>query len=184
MTSDPAASSGIHVRPARGQDLPALGPIELAAATRFPAGTLPPALANPMPLAELQACLASSQLWVADEPGRGLVGFIAASTHGRCLHVLEMDVLPARSRQGIGTRLLHHVCQVARQRGHAHVTLTTFAHLPWNAAFYAANGFVAVSGGGGFAHLAAALRDEQDSGLAQRIAMIKPIFDNPPRPPP
>lgn len=166
------------MRPASGEDLPALGPIELAAAALFPAGTLPPPLANPMPLAELQACLASSQLWVADEQGRGLVGFIAATTHGSCLHMLEMDVLPARSRQGIGTKLLHHVCQVAGQRGHAHVTLTTFAHLPWNAAFYAANGFAAVSDRAGFAHLAAALRAERDSGLEQRIAMVKPISGN------
>lgn len=173
------AAGSVHVRAARGSDLAALGPIEVAAAAQFPAGVLPPALAQPMPLATLQACLAASELWVADAPHVGPVGFAAAQTQGRSLHLLEMDVLPRSSRQGIGTRLLHHVCQVAAQRGHQHVTLTTFAHLPWNAAFYAANGFTALSDCACFPHLASALRRERDSGLQARVAMFRRLDARP-----
>lgn len=165
--------AGVQLRAARGDDLAALGPIESAAAAQFPAGALPPSLAQPLPLATLQACLAASELWVADEPQFGAVGFVAARTQGRSLHLLEMDVLPRSGRQGIGTRLLHHVCQVAARRGHLHVTLTTFAHLPWNAPFYAANGFTALSDCAGFVHLAAALQAERDGGLEARVAMVR-----------
>jgi GNAT superfamily N-acetyltransferase len=167
------AASGVRMRAARSSDLAALGPIEVAAAALFSAGELPPSLAQPTPLATLQACLAASELWVAAAHGCGPVGFAAARTHGSCLHLLEMDVLPSHSRQGIGTRLLRHVCQVATQRGHLHVTLTTFAHLPWNVAFYAANGFTALSDCADFPHLAAALKAERDSGLDARIAMVR-----------
>jgi len=167
------AAGDVRLRAACGDDLPALGPIEVAAAAQFPAGALPPSLAHPMSLATLQACLAASELWVADAPGCGPVGFVAACTHDSSLHLLEMDVLPRSSRQGIGKRLLQHVCLVAAQRGHLQVTLTTFAHLPWNAAFYAANGFAALSDCADFPHLAAALRAEQDNGLEARVAMVR-----------
>jgi hypothetical protein len=139
-----------------------------------------PPLPTPMPdVCRLPEATAANGVHVRAASGDDLaalgpspVGFVAACTRGSCLHLLEMDVLPSRSRQGIGTRLLRHVCQVAERRGHAHVTLTTFAHLPWNAAFYAAHGFAAVSDCDDFPHLAAALRAERDSGLEARIAMV------------
>lgn len=170
-----ARMSGVRLRAAVDQDLPVLRSIELEAATLFPASVLPPQLATPLPLEVLQACLAASELWVAGEDGFGLVGFIAARTCGRSLHLVEMDVLPGRGRQGTGTRLLQHLFEVARQRGHLHVTLTTFAHIAWNAPFYARHGYAEVTGFDAWPHLAAALQSERKNGLERRIAMAKHV---------
>jgi GNAT superfamily N-acetyltransferase len=163
------------LRPALDRDLPALQQIEREAAALFPATVLPPHLATPLPREVLQACLAASELWVADEDAFGPIGFIAARTYGPSLHVVEMDVLPGRSRQGTGSRLLQHLCDVARQRGHLHLTLTTFADIPWNAPFYARHGFAEITGFGAFPHLAAALQSERKQGLEGRIAMARDV---------
>jgi GNAT superfamily N-acetyltransferase len=167
--------NSVRLRPAIVQDLPALRDIEREAALLFPAGVLPPHLATPLPLEALQACLAASELWVADDEACGPVGFIAARTYGTSLHVVEMDVLPSRGRQGTGTRLLQHLGEVARRRGHLHLTLTTFADIPWNAPFYARHGFARVSDLGAFPHLLAALQSERERGLQGRVAMSRPL---------
>jgi GNAT superfamily N-acetyltransferase len=162
----------IHIRPATATDLPRLQRIEADAAARFPPETLPPSAASHMPSEELSACLMSSLLWVAEAAGTGVVGFIAAQDERECLHIVEMDVSTSHGQRGIGTLLLRHACQVASDRGHRQVTLTTFEHLPWNAPFYARHGFTAVSDFAGFPHLAAALRREREAGLEQRVAMV------------
>ena len=168
--------NSIQLRPAVGQDLPALSHIEREAATLFPASVLPPHLAMPLPLEALEACLAASGLWVAEEEAFGPIGFIAAKPCGTALHVVEMDVLPNRSRQGTGTRLLLHLCDVARQRAHTHVTLSTFADLPWNAPFYARHGFAEPSDFSAFPHLLAALESERARGLQGRVAMSRKLL--------
>jgi len=165
----------IQLRPALDTDLPALQQIEREAAALFPASVLPPQLAIPSPLEALAACLAASGLWVAEEQAFGPIGFIAARACGSSLHVVEMDVLPSRGRQGTGARLLQHLGDVARQRGHLHVTLTTFAGVPWNAPFYARHGFAEITGFGAFPHLAAALQSEREQGLEGRIAMARDV---------
>jgi GNAT superfamily N-acetyltransferase len=167
--------NNVQLRPARDTDLSALQRIEREAAALFPAGVLPPELAASLPLEQLQACLATSELWVADETAFGPVGFIAARTCGTSLHIVEMDVLPSRGRQGFGTRLLQHLCDAALQRGHTHVTLTTFAHIAWNAPFYARHGFAEVGDFGAFPHLAAGLQSERERGLAGRVAMARTL---------
>jgi GNAT superfamily N-acetyltransferase len=165
--------NNVQLRPARDTDLPALQQIEREAAALFPPSVLPPNLASTLPLEALQTCLAASELWVADETAFGPVGFIAARSWSTSLHIVEMDVLPRRGRQGIGTRLLQHHCDVARQRGHVHVTLTTFAHIAWNAPFYAHHGFAEVGDFRAFPHLAAALQSERAWGLEGRIGMAR-----------
>jgi GNAT superfamily N-acetyltransferase len=163
------------LRPGALADLPALERVEAAAATLFPPDALPAGAASPMPPESLRACLAASLLWVAETDGAGVVGLIAAEGRGESLHILEMDVLPSHGRQGIGTRLLHHACQVARERGYRHVTLTTFAHLPWNAPFYERNGFREVVEFGAYPHLAVEHQHERDRGLERRVAMARRV---------
>jgi GNAT superfamily N-acetyltransferase len=165
----------VRLRPALEPDLPALQQIEREAAALFPASVLPPHLAIPLPLQELEACLAASGLWVAEERTFGPIGFIAARVCGSSLHVVEMDVLPSRGRCGTGTRLLQHLCDVARQRACLHLTLTTFAGIPWNAPFYARHGFAQITGFGAFPHLAAARQSERKRGLEGRIAMARDV---------
>jgi GNAT superfamily N-acetyltransferase len=167
--------SGVRLRTAWQHELPALQGIERAAAAMFPAHVLAPHLPAPLPLEALEACLAASALWVADEDGFGPVGFIAAEAHGTALHLVEMDVLPSRGRQGTGARLLLHLGEVARQRGHRHLTLTTFAQIAWNAPFYARHGFAEITDPGAFPHLARALQSERELGLQGRIAMVRDV---------
>jgi len=168
MTPDP---NTVHLRHATQCDLPRLAQVEVEAAKRFPPDVLPSQFATPMSADALAACLASALLWVAEDDAFGVVGFIAAEAHGRCLHIVEMDVLPSHGRQGIGARLLQQVRAAARDRRCVYITLTTFAHIPWNAPFYARQGFREVSEFGEFAHLQRALRIEQANGLSHRIAM-------------
>lgn len=138
----------------------------------FPAETLPAGEAQ-MPLGELRACLIASQLWVAEELDFGVLGFISTTRHGAVLHLLEMDVLPLKSGKGIGAGLLLHLFHTARLRGRKAITLTTFEHLPWNAPFYAKNGFSEVRDLSRFPHLSTALEVERHRGFKRRVGMVK-----------
>jgi GNAT superfamily N-acetyltransferase len=147
--------------------------IELEAVALFPLNTLPSEFFQPTGLEQLAAGVASSTLWVAEAGSAGVVGFLLARTHGISLHIEEMDVSPAFGQRGIGARLLAHARDIASDRGHRHVTLTTFEHLPWNAPFYMKQGFERVADFAGFPHLAAALRCERERGLEHRVALVK-----------
>lgn len=66
-------------------------------------------------------------------------------------HVLEVDgvcnleqlsVHPAHARQGLGRALVNAAKRHAADRGHARISLRTFADVPWNAPFYRSAGFV------------------------------------------
>lgn len=48
---------------------------------------------------------------------------------------------PDRARQGLGKRLLVTAAAWAQQQGLAALTLTTYAHVPWNAPYYERLGF-------------------------------------------
>lgn len=169
----------VFVRPGVGRDLPAIESIEREAATMFCADDLPPALAQPMQHAELAAAIARSLLWVAQEPRFGAIGFIACRTSAASLHIAEMDVRPRYGRRGAGQALLSYACAAAKVRGLRFLTLTTFAHLPWNAPFYARHGFEVATEVTAFPHLAAALLREHDRGLRHRVAMVKRLTWHP-----
>lgn len=169
--------TGFHLRPGRLEDLPALAHIEREAAALFPEETLPSGPVAGRGHDPIYASCVTSCLWVAEHLNGEIIGFAAAGVYGRSLHVEEMDVMPAQGRKGVGTALLQHVLRVAWARGHSHVTLTTFAHLAWNAPFYATHGFVRVADFGAYPHLAKVLREEENLGLRQRIAMVRTAPD-------
>jgi GNAT superfamily N-acetyltransferase len=165
----------IRVRPGDLADLPALEQIERETAPMFAPADLPAALAIPLPLSQLAAGVSASLLWVAEEVATSRpVGFVLCERIvPPCLHIREMDVRPAFGRRGIGAMLLTHVCTVAYDLGVQFVTLTTFSHVPWNAPFYAKNGFHATEDSVLFPHLALILERERELGLRNRIAMVK-----------
>jgi GNAT superfamily N-acetyltransferase len=74
----------------------------------------------------------------------GPVGFAQVVVLDKGAHLDELDVIPEHGRNGIGSRLLQTVCDWAGKAGYEKVTLSTFKHVPWNAAFYERRGFVAV----------------------------------------
>lgn len=162
-----------RVRLGTHEDIPVLTHIEAEAVTLFPPDTLPSTLAQPASVVELLAGIEASLLWVAEDAQSGVVGFIVAEMHGDSLHIAEMDVFPSHGRQGIGSKLLTHACDVAKDRSYRHVTLTTFEHLPWNAPFYSKHGFIRVECPDDFPHLLRTLHEERARGLERRIAMVK-----------
>lgn len=95
-------------------------------------------------LPTLQDGLERGQLWVVDAAAGGIAGYLLAGELCGDFHVLQMDVDPAHARRGHGRALLRHALAQARADGHAAAVLTTLSDVPWNAAFYASEGFVEV----------------------------------------
>ncbi len=95
-------------------------------------------------LPTLQDGLQRGQLWVVDAADGGIAGYLLAGELCGDFHVLQMDVDPAHARRGHGRVLLRHALAQARAGGYGAVVLTTLSDVPWNAAFYASEGFVVV----------------------------------------
>lgn len=172
-----------RLRLATAADLALIAAIEREAAAQFPASVFaggPPGLqAHTLPAHTLSAGIAASLLWVAASPHNDApVGFLLAQVEDNALHIAEMDVHPAHGRRGVGAALVRVACAAASQRGLRHVTLTTFADVPWNGPFYERQGFTRVADttlAAAFAHLATTLRQEAELGLAGRIGMVKTL---------
>ncbi len=163
----------VVLRNAESTDVERMLDVERLAAMLFPPEDLPPAIAALDSRTAIQRAVIERLAWVAEVHGAGVVGFLVARTENTCLHIAEMDVLPAFCRRGIGRALLELACLQARKAGLCAVTLTTFAHLPWNAPFYARHGFHIIAEAP--AHLDAALRDEAALGLHNRVAMRRDL---------
>ncbi|CAN5493632.1 hypothetical protein BH11CYA1_BH11CYA1_12920 [soil metagenome] len=77
----------------------------------------------------------------AEAPLRVPVGFAIATVLGPLAYLEELDVLPDHGRKGLGRRLVETVADWARTQNFAHLTLSTFIKVAWNAPFYAKLGF-------------------------------------------
>ncbi|GHD64722.1 hypothetical protein GCM10007350_24360 [Jeongeupia chitinilytica] len=156
--------------------LPALAAIELAAAALFPPADLPPALrGRTVAAATLAAAQHDGRLWVATGPDGRVLGFALAGIVDGHWHLDEMDVHPDHAGQGLGARLLRRMLEAGAGRGFERATLTTFAHLPWNAPFYRRHGFAELPPSRCGPALTAQLEAEQATGLTRRIAMVRPL---------
>lgn len=162
------------IRLAGEQDFLGLAAIEIEARTRFSDNDMSAELRGYCtPQHELRASHREGLLWVAEVPGRGVVGFLAAALFDQGIHVLQMSVRPAEGRMGIGTSLLACVLQEAHDRKLAHVSLTTFAHIPWNAPAYSKCGFITLDPHQLTPALRECLANENEAGLSDRVAMRK-----------
>lgn len=131
-----------HIRLARVDEVPRLREIEDEAGTLFSGlGLIDEARDVSFPLDELVRLVGIGQVWVACSENDFPVGMVIASVRDGAAYVEEMDVLPAYTRRGIGSRLLARVCEWARARGHTAVALSTFREVPWNGPFYRRQGF-------------------------------------------
>jgi GNAT superfamily N-acetyltransferase len=125
------------VRPARPDQLALLPALEAAADTLFePLGTGP--LPPPGSGEDLAAALV---VLVAGDPPVGLCRIDAVRTGA---HLEQLSVHPAHGRHGIGRALLRAGCAWAAEHGYHELTLATYRDVPWNAPFYASEGFVEV----------------------------------------
>ncbi len=167
---------GYTIEGAKAEHVPFLNAIELAAAAIFPPGSIPEhILSDKVPEATLTEAVRNGRLWVAlgadaCPAGYGLLQFV----DGLAL-LAQMDVRPEQGRKGLGTALVRHIADAARDSGAEFLYLTTFSHVPWNAPFYARLGFAEVPEAEQPIAIRAILSEERERGLENRIAMRLPL---------
>ena len=169
---------GYVIQTAAPRHLVTLPAIELAAAAIFSSIDLPASWAtDTTPLAELEQACRESRIVVALTRDDVPVGYALVDTADGAPHLEEMDVHPDHARRGIGAALVRNVQERARVAHAKSMTLTTFAHIAWNAPFYARHGFVRVDASnadpvsGTGPELRRILAAERAGGLKNRIAM-------------
>ena len=158
--------------------LAAIPAIETAAAAIFPEADLPLDLRYKVTDAKtLRDAQQDGRIWVATDLQDAPVGFAMAAVVDGNPHLDEMDVLPAHGRNGIGTRLALTVIDWAASHGHDLLTLVTFRHLPWNAAFYTRLGFEMVAVCNVGQELRDVLEEERNAGInmENRVVMKKKL---------
>ncbi|MCG8588342.1 MAG: GNAT family N-acetyltransferase [Proteobacteria bacterium] len=166
--------SPYRIRAAEPQHVAPLPAIERAAAALFDAADLPPALAQETtPESDFAAAQREGRLWVALNAAEEPVGFALARILDGVAHLEELDVSPDHGRRGLGAKLAARVIEWGRRQGLRAVTLSTFAHLPWNGPFYERLGFRPLAAHELSPALRGLLRHEAEIGFdpAKRVAM-------------
>jgi GNAT superfamily N-acetyltransferase len=132
----------VRIRAAQAAELPILQAIERAAGQMF-ADIGMPQIANydPWPLPVMAARQQAGHLWVVTDDADEPAGYLMADVVDGCLQVEQVTVHPGHARHGLGRALLDHAAHRAAADGLPALTLTTFAHVPWNAPYYARCGF-------------------------------------------
>jgi len=134
------------IRLASIADLPLLPRIEIAAASLFPDADLPPHLRYmAKEKSTLREAIKEQRLWVACDERDTAVGFALADEVGGLAYLEEIDVHPDHMRRGLGKQLIAAVIRWASERSSPVLRLVTFSHLPWNAPYYASQGFVTLA---------------------------------------
>lgn len=123
-------------------------------------------------LPALQEGLERRQLWVVDAADGGIAGYLLAGELAGEFHILQMDVDPAHARRGHGRALLRHALAQARAGGYRSAVLTTLSDVPWNAAFYASEGFVTVPEEKWGAGLQAVMAEEAALGFPMHLRVV------------
>ncbi|MGB8519592.1 MAG: GNAT family N-acetyltransferase [Candidatus Tumulicola sp.] len=129
-----ASSKRYAIRKALDADIALLPAIEYAADELFRQQGIGP-LPSP---ADEETYRRSLFTLVAGDPP---VGFVRAIEIDGEFHLEQMSVVPKHTWKGVGSELLCHVIEAARECGYARLTLITFAHITWNAPFYLKRGF-------------------------------------------
>ena len=160
-----------YITEAREEHLPALGDIERAAAALFPSGSIPEHVRlETLPLRFLREGISDGTLWVA-LLGQCPVGYALLRQTGGIALLAQIDVHPGHGRRGLGTALVRYAVEKAATLGHQAMYLTTFAHIPWNAPFYAKLGFVAQPVSEAPPVMRSIIEDELAAGLKHRVIM-------------
>ncbi|NGM13073.1 GNAT family N-acetyltransferase [Verrucosispora sioxanthis] len=132
----------MRIRAVRQDELPVLQGIERAAGQCFRDIGMPQiADDEPLPLDVLGRYQEAGRAWVATDATDGPVGYLIADLVDGNFHIEQVSVHPAVARRGIGRQLISHLADRAMADGIPALTLTTFAHVPWNAPYYARCGF-------------------------------------------
>ena len=155
----------VRIRLGTCADIPLLQDLQVRAGILFRAIGMRSVADNPPTREEtFGEAIAADLLHVAEQHEQ-CVGFTLALTHGAACHLEQMSVDPASHRQGIGAALLRNLIEVARSRGIARVTLSTFKHVAWNGPYYERYGFRYLTDSELTTPLIEVRRDEAAAGL-------------------
>ena len=170
------SSSNPIIRLAREEDLSYIPTIEAAAAKQFEpyAAQLEISvdlLSGLTPMSFLKRAQAEKRIWVAIADAQP-VGFIVAKLLQESYFIVELDVLPAYGRQGIGAALIDRCCEGARSQSQKQITLTTFRYVPWNIPFYRQQGFEILPPDLWPYEIKAIVQHEARYGFAQRHRVV------------
>jgi GNAT superfamily N-acetyltransferase len=122
------------------------------------------------PASTYEPLQAAGLVWVAEADGR-LLGFGACEAFEDGLHLWELAVRRDAQGQAVGRRIIEAAVAEGRRRAMPAITLTTFRNIPWNAPYYARQGFRVLPDGDLNPRLLAVLANEAARGLTERCAM-------------
>lgn len=123
----------------------------------------------------------AGQMWVAANAADRVIAYLLADIIDGNAHIEQVSVHPDFGRRGFGRALIETVAAWAVRKELSALTLTTFAHVPWNAPYYERLGFSVIPP----ADLGPGLREirghEAATGLDSwpRVAMRRPVAQNP-----
>ncbi|MDQ1094742.1 GNAT superfamily N-acetyltransferase [Xanthomonas sacchari] len=170
-----------RIRLARAQELARLPRIERRAGALLQGHAAQAVFAaHTLDAQALRAGLARGQLWVALEENGDCVGYLLGGCLDEGFHVQQMDVDPRYGRRGHGRALLRHARAAALAAGFPCMLLTTLRDVPWNAPFYASEGFAELPPAQWGPQLRATLQQEAAMGFPMhlRVAMRCPLRDD------
>jgi len=167
------------IRPARDADVPRLGPLERAAASRFAGiGLERIAAGRPTSDAEYREAIAGGRLWVVEAAGGTVVGLaIAALLDGEGF-LAEISVHPDHAGHRLAARLIVAVEDWAAGQGCRSLRLTTFREVPWNRPYYERLGFTLLDEAAAGPQLRAVRARERARGVdahGPRVCMVRKI---------
>ncbi|MEN3974528.1 GNAT family N-acetyltransferase [Emcibacter sp. SYSU 3D8] len=164
----------IHIRKADQDDIPVLQAIQRDAGELFrTVGMDDVADSPPKDAAELAGAIDADLIWVVCAGDGMPTGFAQVLDHEGVAHLEEISLGTAHGRRGLGTALLRAVIGDLAAQGYRRMTLSTFAHLPWNRPFYEKLGFAVIAEAEWTPALRQVRRNEAAMGLdiASRVIM-------------
>ncbi|MEF2977084.1 GNAT family N-acetyltransferase [Subtercola sp. YIM 133946] len=160
------------IRQARVADIDTMIEIEDAANEMFRSIGMADVSDDPFPTVEyVAASVAAGAAWVHADDGR-VTAYLLAERLDRRAHIEQVTVHPDCARRGIGAALIRHAAEWAVIEGLDGLSLTTFAHVPWNAPYYRRLGFVELREPQWTKGLRHRVELEARRGLTDRVVMV------------
>lgn len=131
---------------------------------------------EPPTVPELTAFQRAGRALVATDDHDQPVAYLLVKPIDEYAHIEQVSVHPSRARQGLGRQLIDAADAWARRHELAGLTLTTYAHVPWNAPYYARLGFRVLDEEETTEGLREIRENEAARGLDRwpRVAMLRP----------
>lgn len=138
------STSGVTIRLGQPADIDAIRAVELAAGELFRSVGMDQIADDAPPDRRLlRRHIENKQLWVALVANQ-VAGYCMALPLDANAHLDQISVDPQFGRRGLGAALVSKVVRWSQSIGAGHLSLFTYADVPWNAPYYRSLGFRAV----------------------------------------